>query len=135
MDPKPSVFINQDGLQRFQLYNLYGDKMIVDGVSMRQGIALCKNVSGENLLTFTRSIGDRNGMIRLCCAEGDLKDIDYNKMEAMMDEQMSENFNKEWEEKWKQPKPNPRQMRLSPEFLSRFFRKKNPVSMNCCNIC
>mgnify|MGYP007048720906 CR=1 FL=1 len=74
---------------------------------MRQGIALCKNVSGENLLTFTRSIGDRNGMIRLCCAEGDLKDIDYNKMEAMMDEQMSENFNKEWEEKWKQPKPNP----------------------------
>ena len=135
MDPKPSVFINQDGLQRFQLYNLYGDKMIVDGVSMRQGIALCKNVSGENLLTFTRSIGDRNGMIRLCCAEGDLKDIDYNKMEAMMDEQMSENFNKELEEKWKQPKPNPRQMRLSPEFLARFFRKKKPVSMNCCNIC
>ena len=129
MDPKPSVLIDQDG---FKLYNLYGDGMIVDGVLMKQRIVLGKNIPGENFLAFERTIGDRTGMIRLSCAEGDLDNIDYNKLEAMMDDQMSENFIKEWEEKW--TKPNPRQMRLSPEFLARFFREEKPVSMNCCNI-
>ena len=129
MDPKPSVLIDQDG---FKLYKLYGDEMIVDGVLMKQRIVLGKNIPGENFLAFERTIGDRTGMIRLSCAEGDLDNIDYNKLEAMMDDQMSENFIKEWEEKW--TKPNPRQMRLSPEFLARFFREEKPVSMNCCNI-
>lgn len=134
MDPEPSVLIDQDGRERVEIYNLYRDGMIVDGVLMKQRIVLGKNIPGENFLAFERTIGDRTGMIRLSCAEGDLDNIDYNKLEAMMDDQMSENFIKEWEEKWTKPKPNPRQMRLSPEFLARFFREEKPVSMNCCNI-
>ena len=140
MDPKPSGFRNYDDKIKLHVYNLYRDEMIVDGVLMLQMMNLNKARSfqdGEEeiFLTFTRAIGDRIGAIKLCCAEEDLDDIDYIGMEVMMDDQMSENFKKEWEEKWKLPKPNPREMRLSPEFLTRFFRKKKHVAMKCCNVC